>query len=185
MHRVSAFAQSAKGLRAKLFNQKRYKEKAALKKTLAVHDEKDVEHGDGAPPKGAVPAYLLDREGATRAKVLSNTVKQKRKEKAGKWAVPLPRVKPVTDDEMFKRCDGGGGRSMGVCRCVQRAACGRARSGAPAPHADGGLVASPPNAPRAPTTSRHCDTQPTHRRTHSLPAASSRARSATRRGSAW
>jgi len=28
-----------------------------------------------------------------RAKVLSNTIKQKRKEKAGKWEVPLPKVK--------------------------------------------------------------------------------------------
>jgi ribosome biogenesis protein NSA2 len=60
-----------------------------------VHDEKDVEHGSGDVPKGAVPAYLLDREGVTSAKVLSNTVKQKRKEKAGKWAVPLPKVKPI------------------------------------------------------------------------------------------
>ena len=33
-------------------------------------------------PEGAVPAYLLDREGQTRAKVLSNMIKQKRKEKA-------------------------------------------------------------------------------------------------------
>jgi len=32
--------------------------------------------------QGAVPAYLLDREQQTRSKVLSNTVKQKRKEKA-------------------------------------------------------------------------------------------------------
>jgi len=36
------------------------------------------------------------------AKVLSNTVKQKRKDKAGKWEVPIPKVKPVADDEMFK-----------------------------------------------------------------------------------
>ena len=49
-----------------------------------------------------MPAYLLDREGVSRAKVLSNTVKQKRKEKAGKWAVPVPKVKPVADDEMFR-----------------------------------------------------------------------------------
>lgn len=28
-----------------------------------------------------------------RAKVLSNTVKQKRKHKAGKWDVPLPKVR--------------------------------------------------------------------------------------------
>lgn len=30
-----------------------------------------------------------------RAKVLSNTVKQKRKEKAGKWEVPLPKVQAL------------------------------------------------------------------------------------------
>jgi ribosome biogenesis protein NSA2 len=29
-------------------------------------------------------------------------VKQKRKEKAGKWSVPIPKVKPISDDEMFK-----------------------------------------------------------------------------------
>ena len=38
----------------------------------------------------------------TTYQVLSNTVKQKRKEKAGKWSVPIPKVKPITDDEMFK-----------------------------------------------------------------------------------
>merc|ERR1711957_855809 len=38
----------------------------------------------------------------SRAKVLSNTVKQKRKEKAGKWSVPIPKVAPVTEAEMFK-----------------------------------------------------------------------------------
>ena len=35
--------------------------------------------------------YLLTLQ-VERAKVLSNTVKQKRKEKAGKWEVPLPKV---------------------------------------------------------------------------------------------
>jgi hypothetical protein len=38
-----------------------------------------------------MPHYLLDRENQQRAKVLSNMVKQKRKEKAGKWDVPLPK----------------------------------------------------------------------------------------------
>ena len=33
-------------------------------------------------PEGAIPAYLLDREEQSRAKVLSNMIKQKRKEKA-------------------------------------------------------------------------------------------------------
>ena len=49
-----------------------------------------------------MPAYLLDREATTRAKVLSNTIKQKRKEKAGKWEVPLPKVRPIAEDEMFR-----------------------------------------------------------------------------------
>jgi ribosome biogenesis protein NSA2 len=43
----------------------------------------------------------------SRAKVLSNTVKQKRKEKAGKWTVPIPKVKPVSDEEMFKQMRSG------------------------------------------------------------------------------
>ena len=29
-------------------------------------------------------------------------IKQKRKEKAGKWQVPIPKVKAMTEDEMFK-----------------------------------------------------------------------------------
>merc|ERR1711959_72060 len=55
-----------------------------------------------AVPKGAVPSYLMDREGVTRTKVLSNMIKQKRKEKAGKWQGPIPKVKAMTEDEMFK-----------------------------------------------------------------------------------
>ena len=37
-----------------------------------------------------------------RLQVLSNTIKEKRKQKAGKWSVPLPKVAPITEDEMFK-----------------------------------------------------------------------------------
>jgi ribosome biogenesis protein NSA2 len=49
-----------------------------------------------------VPAYLLDRSSQNNAKVLSNMIKQKRKEKAGKWNVPLPKVRGIAEDEMFK-----------------------------------------------------------------------------------
>lgn len=102
-HKRSDFAQKVHGLRAKLYNQKRFKEKATMRKTINMNEERDNKHAnDDAVPKGAVPSYLLDREGVSRAKVLSNTVKQKRKEKAGKWEVPIPKVKPVADDEMFK-----------------------------------------------------------------------------------
>ena len=103
VHKRSEFAQKVRGIRAKLYHEKRFKEKAAMKKTIAMHEERNNKHAnDEAVPDGAVPAYLLDREGVSRAKVLSNTVKQKRKEKAGKWTVPVPKVKPVADDEMFK-----------------------------------------------------------------------------------
>jgi ribosome biogenesis protein NSA2 len=92
---------------------------------IAMHQEGSNKHAnEDATPEGAVPAYLLDREGVSRAKVtrtadlalafhalqpqiLSNTVKQKRKEKAGKWDVPIPRVKPIADDEMFKALKSG------------------------------------------------------------------------------
>merc|ERR1712083_352845 len=40
--------------------------------------------------------------GMSHAKVLSNSIKQKRKEKAGKWNVPIPKVRPVAEDEVFK-----------------------------------------------------------------------------------
>jgi hypothetical protein len=61
-----------------------------MRKTISMNQERDNKHAnDDAVPKGAVPAYLLDREGVSHAKVLSNTVKQKRKEKAGKWDVPV------------------------------------------------------------------------------------------------
>ena len=48
-----------------------------------MHEQrKTKQKDDDQTPQGAVPAYLLDREGQSRAKVLSNMIKQKRKEKA-------------------------------------------------------------------------------------------------------
>lgn len=103
VHRRSEIAQKSHGLKAKLLNKKRFKEKAEMRKTIAEHNERSNKHAsEEQVPKGAVPSYLLDREGVSRAKVLSNTVKQKRKEKAGKWAVPVPKVRAIADDEMFK-----------------------------------------------------------------------------------
>ena len=120
-HEQSKFAQSVHGIRAKLYNEKRFKEKAAMRKTIAEHNERGNKHGnDDAVKDGAVPAYLMDREGVSRAKVLSNTVKQKRKEKAGKWEVPIPRVKPVADDEMFKVLKSGKKRSKAWKRMITK-----------------------------------------------------------------
>lgn len=101
--KIAKTARKLRGIKAKLFTKKRYSEKATMKKTIKAHQEKDAKTKDGDEVKpGAVPAYLLDREQVRRTKVLSNMIKQKRKEKAGKWQVPIPKVKAMTEDEMFK-----------------------------------------------------------------------------------
>lgn len=159
-HKASAVAQSTRGLKAKLLNRKRFAEKAAMRKTLAVQDERDVDHAaPDAAPKGALPAYLLDREGTSSAKVLSNSIKQKRKEKGGKWSVPLPRVRPVTDDEMFNTVVTGEGIGARAHTCMMPVA--------------GGCVCGVMGGPSPPPHSR-------------LPAlTTAQARSVARRGSAW
>jgi len=103
VHRRSQFAQKVRGLRAKLFNKKRYAEKAQMKKTIAMHEEKDQKKvDDNRILPGALPTYLLDRRNTSTAKVLSNMIKQKRKEKAGKWTVPIPKVRPMSEHEIFR-----------------------------------------------------------------------------------
>ncbi|CEP09255.1 hypothetical protein [Parasitella parasitica] len=102
-HKASQYAQKVHGLKAKMLNKKRHAEKIQMKKTIKQHEEKNAKQKSAdAIPEGAVPTYLLDREGEDRAKILSNMVKQKRKEKAGKWSVPLPTVRGMAEDEMFK-----------------------------------------------------------------------------------
>jgi len=45
-HKLSEFAQKSFGLRAKLFNQKRFKEKAEMKKTISLHKEGSNKHAN-------------------------------------------------------------------------------------------------------------------------------------------
>ena len=111
-HLNSAISKKVRGLKAKQFNKKRYAEKADIKKKIKQHGESSNKQR-AAPdraPDDAVPAYLLDREGVSHAKVLSNSIKQKRKEKAGKWNVPIPKVRPVGEDEVTATPDGPHGR---------------------------------------------------------------------------
>jgi ribosome biogenesis protein NSA2 len=108
VHKRSEFAQKVHGLRAKLYHKKRHDEKVQMKKTINMHQERDNKHENkDVVPDGAVPSYLLDRSGASHAKVLSNSIKQKRKEKAGKWAVPLPKVRGISEEEMFRTVTSG------------------------------------------------------------------------------
>jgi len=107
-HKTSKTAQKLLGIKAKMFAKKRHQEKITMKKTLAMHEQKDSKQkADDGVKEGAVPAYLLDRDQVERAKVLSNTIKQKRKEKAGKWEVPLPKVRAMAENEMFKVVNSG------------------------------------------------------------------------------
>jgi ribosome biogenesis protein NSA2 len=60
-----------------------------MKKLLKAHEEKDTTVKADSVKEGALPPYLLDREKQSNSKILANTIKQKRKEKAGKWTVPI------------------------------------------------------------------------------------------------
>lgn len=48
--------------RAKLYNRKRFSEKIEMKKKIKMHEQKETKNKkEDVVPKGAVPAYLLDR----------------------------------------------------------------------------------------------------------------------------
>ena len=67
-----------------------------------MHEERKTKEKTDKVPEGALPQHLLEREGQSKGKILSNVIKQKRKEKAGKWDVPLPKVKAENQAEVFK-----------------------------------------------------------------------------------
>ena len=102
VHEEATKSTTLRGIKAKLYNKKRYKEKIAMKKTMKAHEEKSATVDAGITQEGALPAYLLEREEVKRTKILSNMIKQKRKEKAGKWDVPLDKVKALSEAQMFK-----------------------------------------------------------------------------------
>ena len=115
-------AQNLHGLKGKLFAKERYKEKIKMRKTIKAHEEKEATVKDEKEKTdGAVPAYLLDRNEVNRTKVLSNMIKQKRKEKAGKWKVPIEKVKSMSEDEMFKIMRSGKRRKKAWKRVVKYA----------------------------------------------------------------
>ncbi|KAJ3411656.1 Ribosome biogenesis protein [Chytridiales sp. JEL 0842] len=121
-HKLSATAQKLHGFKAKLYNKKRHNEKIQMKKTIKMHEERNNKQKTDEPAaEGAVPTYLLDREKQTRAKVLSNMIKQKRKEKAGKWDVPLPKVKGMDEAEVFRVVKSGKRKSKQWKRMITKA----------------------------------------------------------------
>ncbi|KAJ9582477.1 hypothetical protein L9F63_003170 [Diploptera punctata] len=119
-HKRSEKAKKLRGLKAKMFNKQRRTEKIQMKKKIKMHEEKDAKNTSEKVAEGAVPAYLLDRNVQSRAKVLSNMIKQKRKEKAGKWDVPIPKVKAQSDAEVFRVLRTGKSRRKAWKRMVTK-----------------------------------------------------------------
>ncbi|TKR62429.1 hypothetical protein L596_026393 [Steinernema carpocapsae] len=119
-HKRSKIAKKLRGHKAKLYHKKRYSEKVQMRKLLKQHEEKDQKGTVEEPQQGAVPAYLLDRQQQTTGTVLSNMIKQKRKEKAGKYQVPIPKVRAVSDAEAFKVVQTGKTRRKGWKRMVTK-----------------------------------------------------------------
>ncbi|KAI5296653.1 Ribosome biogenesis protein [Ascosphaera acerosa] len=102
-HRQSQESQTLRGLRAKLYHQKRHAEKIQMKKRIRALEEKNAKSaGPAEPASTPLPNYLLDRSQENTAKSLSSAIKNKRAEKAAKYAVPLPKVKGISEEEMFK-----------------------------------------------------------------------------------
>ncbi|PMD46636.1 ribosomal large subunit [Hyaloscypha variabilis F] len=102
-HKESDKSQSLVGLRAKLYHQKRHHEKIQIKKQIKAHEERNVKSSTPIEPsKTPLPQYLLDRSNPTNAKALSSAIKNKRNEKAAKFSVPLPKVRGIAEEEMFK-----------------------------------------------------------------------------------
>lgn len=119
-HKRAERAKKLRGLKAKMFNKQRRSEKIQMKKKIKMHEEKQVKNKSEKVAEGALPVYLLDRDVQSRAKVLSNMIKQKRKEKAGKWDVPIPKVKAQADSEVFRVLRTGKSRRKAWKRMVTK-----------------------------------------------------------------
>ncbi len=101
-------AKKLRGLKAKIYNKQRFSEKVQLRKRLRAHEEKDAPVAQEAgAEEGALPAYLLDRKDQLSGKALSQQVKQKVKDKAAKYNVPIPKVRMQSENEVFRPMKSG------------------------------------------------------------------------------
>ncbi|CAG9484768.1 ribosomal protein S8e, putative [Plasmodium vivax] len=102
VHKEALKAKKLRGIKAKIYNKKKYTEKVNLKKTIKAHEPKDVKTNTKINDDNGLPSYLLDRTQVKGTKVLTNLLKQKRKSKAGKWELPIPKIQALNEAEMLR-----------------------------------------------------------------------------------
>ena len=121
-HKRSEKTKKLRGLKAKIYNKRRRNEKIQMKKKIQAHEQFSVDDVSENRPlaTGSIPDYLLDRNEQNRAKILSNMIKQKRKEKAGKWDVPIPKVRAQSETEVLKVIKSGKSRRKAWKRMVTK-----------------------------------------------------------------
>lgn len=105
-----------------MFAKKRYSAKVEMKKKIKQHEQSKV-NGPAKPKEDdgeALPTYLLDRQTPNSAKALSTSIKQKRLEKAEKFSVPLPKVRGISEEEMFKVIKTGKSKSKSWKRMITK-----------------------------------------------------------------
>ncbi|SBT86901.1 ribosomal protein S8e, putative [Plasmodium malariae] len=102
VHKESLKAKKLRGIKAKIYNKKKYAEKVNFKKTIKQHEAKDVKVAEKVRDDNGLPSYLLDRNQVRYTKVLTNLLKQKRKSKAGKWQLPVPKIQALNEAEMLR-----------------------------------------------------------------------------------
>ena len=100
-------ARKLRGLKAKIYNKERFNEKVQLKKKFKALEEKKTTKSVNKEDEGALPAYLLDRKDKQQGKAISTQVKQKQKDKAAKYNVPIPKVRMQSENEVFREVKSG------------------------------------------------------------------------------
>lgn len=107
------------GMKAKIFQKKRLAEKVQLKKNVKISEAKNVKLQCDTQSE-ALPAFLLDRGLNEQAKELSSKVKQKRKEKAAKYNVPIAKVEGLSEADVFGVVSSGKRKNKHWKRMVNR-----------------------------------------------------------------
>ncbi|KAM0681580.1 Ribosome biogenesis protein [Glugoides intestinalis] len=88
------------GIKAKIFKKKLYAEKVQLKKNIKLKESKKTQIQANISAE-ALPTFLLDREVDELGRSLNSKLKQKRREKAAKYDVPIAKVEGLSEADVF------------------------------------------------------------------------------------